>query len=81
MDRRGQAAGMRARQLRGERPRTRTGRQVGVLAAFVEAGGSVSHAAARVGIRPSTEKRHSGDPGSWLGRMKLDTTMTRSPVP
>ena len=52
---------MRARQLRGEPPRTRTARQVDVLAAFVEAGGSVSHAAARVGIRPSTAKRHLAD--------------------
>lgn len=52
---------MRARQLRGEPPRTRTARQVDVLAAFVEAGGSVSHAAARVGIRPSTAKRHMAD--------------------
>jgi DNA-binding NarL/FixJ family response regulator len=58
---RGQAAGMRARQLRGERPRTRTAREVDVLAAFVEAGGSVSRAAARVGIRPSTVKRHLAD--------------------
>lgn len=41
---------MRAWQLRGEPQRTRTARQVDVLAAFVEAGGSVSHAAARVGI-------------------------------
>ena len=47
--------------LRGEPPRTRTARQVDVLAAFVEAGGSVSHAAARVDIRPSTAKRHLAD--------------------
>ncbi len=52
---------MRARQLRGEPPRTCTARQVDVLAAFVEAGGSVSHAAARVGIRPRTAKRHLAD--------------------
>jgi predicted ArsR family transcriptional regulator len=52
---------MRARQVRGEPPRTRTARRVDVLAAFVEAGGSVSHAAARVGIRPSTAKRHLAD--------------------
>jgi predicted ArsR family transcriptional regulator len=52
---------MRDGYLRGESPRTRTARQVDVLAAFVEAGGSVSHAAARVGIRPSTAKRHLAD--------------------
>ena len=57
----GRAAGMRDGRLRGEPPRTRTARQVDVLAAFVEAGGSVSHAAARVGIRPSTAKRHLAD--------------------
>jgi predicted ArsR family transcriptional regulator len=48
-------------QLRGEPPKTRTTRQVDVLAAFVEAGGSVPDAAARVGIRPSTAKRHLAD--------------------
>ena len=32
-----------------------------VLAAFVAAGGSVSGAAALVGIRPSTVKRHLAD--------------------
>lgn len=47
--------------LRGEPPQTRTARQVDVLAAFVAAGGSVSGAAARVGIRPSTAKRHLAD--------------------
>jgi predicted ArsR family transcriptional regulator len=47
--------------LRGEPVRTRTTRQVDVLAAFVEAGGSVSDAAARVGIRPRTAKRHLAD--------------------
>ena len=47
--------------LRGEGPRTRTARQVDVLAAFVAAGGSVQDAAARVGIRPSTAKRHLAD--------------------
>ena len=35
--------------------------QVDVLAAFVAAGGSMSDAAARVGIRPSTAKRHLAD--------------------
>ena len=57
---RGRAAGMREG-LRGELPRSRTARQVDVLAAFVAAGGSVSDAAARVGIRPSTAKRHLAD--------------------
>ena len=36
-------------------------RQLDVLAAFVVAGGSVPDAAARVGIRPSTAKRHLAD--------------------
>jgi predicted ArsR family transcriptional regulator len=40
---------------------TRTARQVDVLAAFVASGGSVSAAAALVGIRPSTAKRHLAD--------------------
>jgi DNA-binding NarL/FixJ family response regulator len=47
--------------LRGSLPRTPTARQVDVLAAFVAAGGSVPEAAARVGIRPSTAKRHLAD--------------------
>ncbi len=58
---RGRAAGMRNRRLRGEPPTSRTTRQVDVLAAFVAAGGSVPDAAARVGIRPSTAKRHLAD--------------------
>jgi DNA-binding CsgD family transcriptional regulator len=49
------------RRLRGEQPQAHTPRQVDVLAAFVDAGGSVSEAAARVGIRPSTAKRHLAD--------------------
>ncbi len=49
---------MRDGYLRGALPRSRTARQVDVLVAFVEAGGSASDAAARVGIRPSTAKRH-----------------------
>ena len=53
--------GMTDGHLRGEQPRVRTARQVDVLAAFVAAGGSVPHAAARVGIRPSTAKRHLAD--------------------
>jgi molybdenum-dependent DNA-binding transcriptional regulator ModE len=52
---------MNGGQLHGEPPRTRTPRQVDVLAAFVEAGGSVSQAAKRIGIRPSTAKRHLAD--------------------
>ena len=58
---RGKAAGMRDGYLRGAPLRTRTTRQVDVLAAFVQAGGSVSDAAALVGIRPSTAKRHLAD--------------------
>jgi hypothetical protein len=46
--------------LRGSLPRTPTARQVDVLAAFV-ATGSVADAAARVGVRPSTAKRHLAD--------------------
>jgi predicted ArsR family transcriptional regulator len=52
---------MRDGRLRGSLPRTPTARQVDVLAAFVAAGGSVPEAAARVGIRPSTAKRHLAD--------------------
>ena len=52
---------MRDGYLRGSLPRTRTARQVDVLAAFVAAGGSVPDAAASVGIRPSTPKRHLAD--------------------
>lgn len=47
--------------LRGSLPRTPTARQVDVLAAFVASGGSVPEAARRVGIRPSTAKRHLAD--------------------
>ena len=61
MARRGQASGMRDGYLRGALPKSATPRQVDVLAAFVAAGGSVSDAAARVGIRPSTAKRHLAD--------------------
>jgi predicted ArsR family transcriptional regulator len=52
---------MRDGYLRGSLPRKPTLRQVDVLAAFVAAGGSVPEAAARVGIRPSTAKRHLAD--------------------
>ena len=50
----GRVAGMRDGHLRGSLPRTPTARQVDVLAEFVATGGSVSDAAARVGVRPST---------------------------
>ena len=52
---------MRNGYLRGEPRQTRIARQVDVLVAFVAAGGSVSDAAAAVGIRPSTAKRHLAD--------------------
>ncbi len=52
---------MRDGYLRGALPQTRTARQVDVLAAFVAAGGSVANAAASVGIRPGTVKRHLAD--------------------
>ena len=52
---------MRDGYLRGSLSRTPTVRQVNVLAAFVAAGGSVPDAAALVGIRPSTSKRHLAD--------------------
>jgi DNA-binding MarR family transcriptional regulator len=58
---RGEAACVRNQNLRGELPRSRTPRQIDVLAAFVEAGGSVPDAAACIGIRPSTAKRHLAD--------------------
>ena len=61
MARRGEAAGVRDGYLRGSLSRTPTARQVDVLAAFVATGGSVSDAAARVGIRPSTANRHLAD--------------------
>ena len=52
---------MRGGYLRGSLSRTPTARQVDVLAAFVATGGSVPDAAAQVGIRPSTAKRHLAD--------------------
>lgn len=52
---------MRAGYLRGTLPRTPTARQIDVLAAYVATGGSVPEAAERVGIRPSTAKRHLAD--------------------
>ena len=48
---------MRGGHLPGSLPRTPTTRQVDVLAAFVASGGS----AERVGVRPSTPKRHLAD--------------------
>ena len=58
---RGGGGGMREGYLRGSLPRTPTARQIDVLAAFVASGGSVSEAAAHVGVRPSTAKRHLAD--------------------
>ena len=52
---------MRDGYLRGELLRRVTQRQMDVLAAYVAAGGSVPDAAALVGIRPSTAKRHLAD--------------------
>ena len=62
MDRRGRRAiGMRDGYLRGALSQSATPRQLDVLAAYVAAGGSVPDAAALVGIRPSTAKRHLAD--------------------
>ncbi len=47
--------------LRGSISRPAAQRQMDVLAAYVAAGGSVPDAAALVGIRPSTAKRHLAD--------------------
>jgi predicted ArsR family transcriptional regulator len=47
--------------LRGSLSGSATQRQMDVLSAFVEAGGSVAAAAQLVGIRPSTVKRHLAD--------------------
>jgi hypothetical protein len=52
---------MRKGHLRGSLPPLLTRRQLDVLAAYVEAGGSVPGAATLVGIRPSTAKRHLAD--------------------
>ena len=52
---------MKNQKLRGSLARGATQRQVDALAAYVEAGGSVSDAAALVGIRPGTVKRHLAD--------------------
>jgi predicted ArsR family transcriptional regulator len=47
--------------------RPATARQLDVLAAYVEAGGSIPDAADLVGIRPSTAKRHLADLRARLG--------------
>ena len=47
--------------LRGELSRRPTPRQVEALATYIAVGGSVTSAAARLGIRPSTMKRHLAD--------------------
>ena len=52
---------MRDGYLRGRLSPKATQRQMDVLAAYVAAGGSVQDAAERVGIRPSTVKRHLAD--------------------
>jgi predicted ArsR family transcriptional regulator len=52
---------MRDGYLRGAFSPWATPRQLDVLAAYVAAGGSVRDAAALVGIRPSTVKRHLAD--------------------
>jgi hypothetical protein len=52
---------MKGAHLRGALPSRPTGRQVDVLAAYVESGGSVQDAADITGIRPSTVKRHLAD--------------------
>jgi len=59
--RRDEPVGVRDGYLRGALPQSPTPRQVDVLAAFVAAGESVSQAAALLGIRPSTAKRHLAD--------------------
>ena len=53
--------------MRGALSPRATQRQVDVLAAYVAAGGSVPDAAAVMGIRPSTAKRHLADLRARLG--------------
>jgi DNA-binding NarL/FixJ family response regulator len=48
-------------------PQLATRRQLNVLAAFVEAGGSVPWAAALLAIRPDTVKRHLAELRARLG--------------
>lgn len=50
--------GVRDLKLRGSLSRIATRRHLEVLAAYVAAGGSVAEAAAEMGIRPTTVKRH-----------------------
>jgi predicted ArsR family transcriptional regulator len=52
---------MNDQKLRGSLSPGATRRQLDVLTAYVAAGGSVSDAAALLGIRPSTVKRHLAD--------------------
>ena len=52
---------MRDGYLRGTVSTKPTARQVDVLTAYVAVGGSVPEAAERVGVRPSTAKRHLAD--------------------
>ncbi|MEO7229625.1 MAG: hypothetical protein ABIZ30_03420 [Candidatus Limnocylindrales bacterium] len=52
---------MRDGYLRGSLSQSATPRQLDVLAAYVAVGGSVPEAAALVGIRPGTAKRHLAD--------------------
>jgi predicted ArsR family transcriptional regulator len=47
--------------LRGSLSRGATRRQLDVIAAYVATGGSIEGAAASLGIRPSTAKRHLAD--------------------
>lgn len=61
MDRRRRANCVRDGYLRGALSRPATQRQMVVLAAYVATGGSVGNAAANLGIRPSTVKRHLAD--------------------
>ena len=58
---------MRDGYLRGALSPRATPRQMDVLAAYVAAGGSVQDAAALLGIRPSTAKRHLADLRARLG--------------
>jgi len=69
---RGEAAGVKDGYLRGSLPRNPTPRQVDVLAAFVATGGSVPEAAALVGVRPSTAKRHLADLRARSGLTTLE---------
>jgi hypothetical protein len=52
---------MSGQKLRGSLSGAGTRRQADALAAYVEAGGSVSDAATLMGIRPGTVKRHLAD--------------------